>query len=147
MAQINPEEEKGRLQKLYREKSNEELQEASADPASLTDVAGDALDHELSLRGLPSLADVAERRAQDMRKEQALKPVLIRRYRDLPEAAVAQSILESAGIESFLADENLVRLDWFYSNLIGGIKLLVHEQDVESANTLLDEAAPEKSNL
>ncbi len=76
--------------------------------------------------------------------EQGLKPVLIRRYRDLPEAAVAQSILESAGIESFLADENLVRLDWFYSNLIGGIKLLVHQDDAQSANALLDEAGPEK---
>ncbi len=59
---------------------------------------------------------------------------MIRRFRDLPEALLAKSILESAGIESFLGDENIVRIDWFYSNLVGGIKLLVRAQDAETAS-------------
>jgi hypothetical protein len=70
------------------------------------------------------------------------KPVIIRKFRDLPEASIAKSILESAGIECFLSDDNLVRLDWFYSNLIGGIKLLVREEDAEAAIKLLDESRP-----
>jgi len=41
----------------------------------------------------------------------------------------------------------LVRLDWFYSNLIGGIKLLVPEKDVEAATNLLDEGSPDKFNV
>ena len=47
----------------------------------------------------------------------------------MPERVLAKSMLDSAGIESFLGDENLVRLDWFYSNLVGGIKLMVREED------------------
>ena len=35
----------------------------------------------------------------------------------------------------------------FYSNLIGGIKLLVPEKDVEAATNLLDEGSPDKFNV
>lgn len=49
----------------------------------------------------------------------------IRRFRDLSEAIVARSLLESGGIEAYLCDENLVRLDWQISNFIGGIRLQV----------------------
>jgi len=65
----------------------------------------------------------------------------------LPDATIAKSVLESAGIDCLLADDNLVRLDWFYSNLIGGIKLLVPEKDVEVATNLLDEGSPDKFNV
>jgi len=65
---------------------------------------------------------------------------VIRRYRDLPEASIAKSILDSAEIPCALVDDNMVRLDWFYSNLIGGIKILVRAEDAETAARLL---APE----
>jgi hypothetical protein len=65
--------------------------------------------------------------------------VTIRQFRDLPEALLAKGSLESSGIECFLADDNLVRLDWFISNFIGGIKLNVRAADVENAQKLLDE--------
>src|SRR5215469_77094 len=147
MDEIDRQAEKERLQKLYQSKSDEELTRIASDPGGFTEVAKSVLDEELSLRNLPSLAVRAKQLAEDAEEERARKPVMIRRYRDLPEASVAQSILESAGIESFLADENMVRLDWFYSNLIGGIKLLVHEGEVESANKVLDEATPEKFDV
>jgi hypothetical protein len=38
----------------------------------------------------------------------------------------------------------LVRTDWFYSNLVGGIKLLVRRDDAEAAGELLNQAVPEK---
>ena len=72
---------------------------------------------------------------------------MIRRFRDLPEASIAKSILDSAGIENYLADDNLVRLDWFYSNLIGGIKLFVREEDAPEAKNLLDQGVPEKFDV
>jgi hypothetical protein len=60
---------------------------------------------------------------------------------------IAKSMLDSAGIQSFLSDENLVRLDWFYSNLVGGIKLMVREEDGETARKLLEENIPEKFDV
>ena len=65
--------------------------------------------------------------------------VTIRQFRDLPEALLAKGCLESAGIECFLRDDNLVRLDWFISNFVGGIKLCVRPEDAQTARDLLDE--------
>jgi hypothetical protein len=68
--------------------------------------------------------------------------ITIRRYRDLSEAIVARSMLESAGIYVFLRDENLVRLDWQVSNFIGGIRLQVEARDEQAALELLSQAIP-----
>src|SRR5437868_9654876 len=67
----------------------------------------------------------------------------IRRFRDLPEALLAKGSLESAGIECLLLDDNMVRLDWFISNFIGGIKLQVDLEDADIAIEVLDEPVPE----
>jgi len=69
--------------------------------------------------------------------------VTIRMYRDLPEALLAQGRLESSGIESFLADDNMVRMDWLISNLLGGVKLKVEEANVEIAEEILNQEVPE----
>jgi len=68
------------------------------------------------------------------------RPVVLRQYRDIPEAMVDKTALDSAGIECFLYDENMVRLDWFISNAIGGVKLVVGENAVEEAEKILAEA-------
>jgi hypothetical protein len=70
--------------------------------------------------------------------------VTIRRYRDLSEAIVARSLLESSGIEVNLRDENLVRLNWQISNMIGGIRLEVESKDEADAIALLDSPIPEE---
>jgi hypothetical protein len=62
---------------------------------------------------------------------------------NLPEALLAKGILDSSGIECFLTDDNMVRMDWFISNLLGGVKLLVNREDVEAATAILDEPTPE----
>ena len=51
--------------------------------------------------------------------------VTLRQFRDLPEALLAKGSLESAGIQVYLVDDNMIRMDWFISNLLGGIKLNV----------------------
>jgi hypothetical protein len=61
----------------------------------------------------------------------------------MPEALLAKGSLDSAGIECWLIDDNMVRLDWFYSNLLGGIKLQVTQEDAEAANELLEQPIPE----
>ena len=64
---------------------------------------------------------------------------MTRRYRDLPEALLAKTSLESAAIECFLTDENIVRIDWFWSNLLGGVKLHVKAEDADAALEILDQ--------
>jgi hypothetical protein len=69
--------------------------------------------------------------------------VTIKRYRDLSEAIVARSLLESAGIGADLCDENLVRLDWQISNFIGGMRLQVNSEDEQEAREILDFPIPD----
>jgi|SRR6187402_2567328 len=69
--------------------------------------------------------------------------VTIRKFRDLPDALLAQGRLEASGIESFLADDNMVRMDWLISNLLGGIKLKVEESNVEIAEEILSQEFPD----
>lgn len=70
--------------------------------------------------------------------------VVVERFRDLVEAELARGKLESAGIRCMVADENLVRMDWFYSNAIGGLRLMVSGEDAEAARAILDEPIPEE---
>jgi hypothetical protein len=48
-------------------------------------------------------------------------------------------MLEAAGIEAFLFDGNMLRMDCFNANAIGGVKLRVDAKNVEEANRILDE--------
>lgn len=70
--------------------------------------------------------------------------VTIAHFRDLPEALLAKGALESSGINCFLIDDNVVRMDWFYANAIGGIRLQVEELDVGSAQEILHLPIPER---
>jgi putative signal transducing protein len=72
--------------------------------------------------------------------------VMLRRYRDLPEAAIFKSILGAESIDCVLSDENMVRMDWFWSNLLGGVKLWVRQQDLENAKELIDQESPENAH-
>ena len=142
MSKIDPERETQRLAELYGAMEDGELEDIAAHSASLSEFAYKALNAERSRRGMTPLPPIEESRTET--ENEAWKPVMIRRYRDLPEATLAKSVLDSAAIESFLVDDNMVRLDWFYSNLVGGIKLFVRAEDAEPATKLLDQAIPEK---
>jgi hypothetical protein len=69
--------------------------------------------------------------------------VTIREYRDLHEALLAKGRLESSGVDTFLADENIVHMDWLISTAIGGVKLRVDAANAQAANEILDHPAPE----
>jgi hypothetical protein len=73
--------------------------------------------------------------------------IVLRRFRDMPDAFLFGSVLDSAGIECYLADENTIRMDWFWSNLLGRIKLCVRKTDAEAASSLLDQSVPEKFDV
>lgn len=144
MARPEPEEERQRLSQLYAAMSDGELNAIAADSAELTDVASQALTDELARRR-PEEPAVADTGAGPERDSVELADVVsIRQFRDLHEALIAKGALDSAGIESFLVDDNMIRMDWFYSNLVGGIKLCVRQQDADAALDLLEQSVPEE---
>jgi hypothetical protein len=53
-----------------------------------------------------------------------------------------RSRINSAGIQCFLADENTIRMDWLWSNLLGGIKFCVRKVDADAASSLLAQNVP-----
>jgi hypothetical protein len=70
--------------------------------------------------------------------------VTIRSFPDVMQAWLAKRSLESAGIECCLADDNMVRLDWGISIVLGGVKLQVRPEDAEAAIGMLDQPFPEE---
>jgi Putative prokaryotic signal transducing protein len=64
--------------------------------------------------------------------------VTIRRFGDMSEALLAKGCLDSAGIECFLADTNIARLEW---PLTRGMRLQVNADDAETAIALLEQPA------
>ena len=55
------------------------------------------------------------------------------------EAHLTKTRLEADGIECFIFDEHIVRMNWLYSNAIGGVKLQVKEPDVERSIEILQQ--------
>jgi Putative prokaryotic signal transducing protein len=126
--------ESRRLAELYSAMNDGELENIARDPSSLTPAAQSALTTELRRRNLtqgvsqmPEGYDHAEFR----------NLVTIRKFRDLPEALLAKGGLESAGIESYLADDNMVRI--FVSTFTGGVRLQVQAEEADAAAQILDE--------
>jgi Putative prokaryotic signal transducing protein len=68
-------------------------------------------------------------------RQQAPELVTIRHFGDMSEALMAKGCLESAGIECFLADANITRLEWPLSR---GMRLQVNPDDAESALAFLE---------
>jgi len=116
----------------------EELVRVARFRDELTDEAQVVLQAEFARRGL-ALPEQAE--ADEEMEERQL--VTVARYRDLSEAIVARSMLESSGMVVFLQDENLVRLDWQISNFIGGIRLQVEKANEATAREMLTQLGPE----
>ncbi|HAP02112.1 MAG TPA: hypothetical protein DCQ93_09335 [Bacteroidetes bacterium] len=57
------------------------------------------------------------------------------------EAYIAKSHLEAEGIDCFITNENLLTINPLLSHAVGGVKLMVREEDYERAKEILE--APE----
>ena len=137
----NPDHEQEQFASHYTQMSDGELLEIALQPWALSDAAWDALEDELDRRGL----DLPEPEGlPGITVPEKRNLVRVRRFRDLPEALLAKGSIESAGIESFLADDNMVRMDWFISNLLGGVKLLVDASDFSEVVRILNEPIPQE---
>jgi hypothetical protein len=105
--------------------------------------AQEALYAEAAKRGLK--IEISPPRGEDVYEFN--ETVTLCQYRDLPEALLAKGSLESAGIQAYLIDDNMIRMDWFYSNLLGGIKLRVHPEDAKAAGEILNQPIPESLDV
>ena len=143
MAMIDPAQESRRLAEVYSAQSDGELEQVAAQAFDLTDVAREALRAELSKRGLyvGQLDEPRGSNQADSNEAEFRDLVPIRAFWNLLEAELAKGLLESAGIQAFLFDDNMVRLDWFNANALGGVKLRVDADQVEAANRVLAESA------
>jgi len=72
----------------------------------------------------------------------ALLYALKRSSFNLHEADIARGLLESCGVDCFLCDEHMHRVHPLTSEVIGGVRLQVAQQDLELAKELLKEYKP-----
>ncbi len=138
MAMTDPEQERQRLVEFYSSKPDVELKQVTEEADGLTDIAREALRAELTKRGL--YIGQLDDRALDEERAEFRSLVVIRTFWNLLEAELAKGLLDSAGVEAFLFDDNMVRLDWFNANALGGVKLRVDASNVEAANRILNES-------
>ncbi len=54
------------------------------------------------------------------------------------EAQIAKTQLEAFGIPVYIENEHTINMDWFYSNALGGVRLLVPENYVDEAKSFLE---------
>jgi hypothetical protein len=146
MTKIDPEQERTRMAAVFSAMSDEELREAGGEPAAMTDWAFQAMRDEMLKRGLDwagkDMPLPSEMKHPEVPEDPGNRPIVLRRYRDMPAAFIEKSVLENAGIECFLQDDNVVRMDWLWSNAMGGIKLIVRAKDARDAEGILSQGPP-----
>jgi hypothetical protein len=140
MTSPDTERERQRLAEVYAGKADEELTSLAEQSGSLTDIAQAALRHELNRRGIRHPVRAASPPPHEVEFPSV---VALRQFLTVQEAVMAKSILDSAGIESFLADENVISMNWLWSNALGGVKLQVRKTDVAAASELLEQKLSE----
>ena len=53
------------------------------------------------------------------------------------EAHLLRGRLESGGVRAYVQDENLVQMNWLYSNAIGGVRVQISDEDIDEARSIL----------
>jgi hypothetical protein len=135
------EEQHRQAAEFYATLNDEELKQLAAEAWTLTEAGEQALRAELARRGLAvELAAPPNTDTEVARRHL----ITLRTFRDMPGALLAQGALTSAGVESFLMDETTIRMDWLWSNALGGIKLCVDRMDAPAAAQVLGQEIPAK---
>ena len=68
-----------------------------------------------------------------------MKMVTVRTFDNYFLANITLTKLQDGGIDCFLNDENIVTMTPVFGNIVGGIKLVVQEKDVEETKKLLQQ--------
>lgn len=64
---------------------------------------------------------------------------LIASFTSLSQAELVRSALEAAGIDAWLENANTVGVQWLYATALGGVRLIVREEDAAAASEILAE--------
>jgi putative signal transducing protein len=134
---MDPEQERRRLAELYSQQTDGELEQTATQLDELTQIAREALEAEIAKRGITD--QIAKEVRNNPGEPEFRDLVTIRSFWSLPEANIAKGLLDSAGIESFLFDENIVSMSW-YAIAVHGVKLRVDKDQAEEANRVLQES-------
>jgi hypothetical protein len=140
MTSSDTEREQQRLAGVYAGKADEELASLAEQGASLTDLARIALRHELNRRGIRRSVRELPPPSHEVESPSI---VTLRQFLTVQEAVMAKCFLDSARIEGFLADDNVISMNWLWSNALGGVKVQVRKTDVVVASELLEQKLSE----
>lgn len=66
-------------------------------------------------------------------------PIVVATFNQPVEASLACSRLEAEGIESRIADDNIIGINPLYSAALGGVKVVVNAIDAERARAVLEQ--------
>src|SRR6516225_736889 len=100
MANIDPEQERQRLAARYAAMSDLELKKVGGDPASLTEWALTAFQHEMKCRGLEWRPD--PRLSKPIEEDEILHPLRV--YPDRNAAGLARDFLSEKGIKVYFCE-------------------------------------------
>ena len=59
------------------------------------------------------------------------------------EAHLLRMRLEAGGVPAYVQNENLIQMDWLYSNLLGGVEVQIAEEDAERAREIVNDVPEE----
>ncbi len=65
------------------------------------------------------------------------------------EAHLLKLRLEAGGVSAYVQDENLIQMNWMYSNAIGGVRVQIADEDADQAREILQEppATPHSAGM
>ena len=147
MDSLDPVEESRRLQEHYARLSDDELQAVADEGYDLTELAQQSLQAEIRARGLQfHLRSASTPPAPDPATHDFdpsdFELVVVDRAWDLVEARRLQSILDDAGIPSYLGPDNLERVDAFQGSFDDGVDLKVRYVDNQRALHAISQSSP-----
>lgn len=70
--------------------------------------------------------------------------VCVQTFSDYVEAHIVMGALQNEGIKCWLKDENIVTINPLFTNAVGGIKLMVAEDQQQDARKILQQLDEEK---
>lgn len=76
-----------------------------------------------------------------------MKIITIREYFNPNNALLDKTLLNAFGVTSFIQDDNLIRMNWFYTIAIRFVKLQVYSMDFEFADSLLKTRFNDLNNI
>jgi len=65
--------------------------------------------------------------------------ITIARFSTPEEAHLFRLRLGAGGVEAVILDEYMVQMDWLISNAIGGVRVQIHEEDLELSKQILQD--------